>query len=260
MGKTIAIASRKGGVGKTATAVSLSVGLAQNGKSVLVLDCDPQHSATVSLGIRSADNLPTTLTSVMNAEIDDADYDPAIGIIHNAEGVDILPTNNSLAFVELTLVQSMSRESVLRQYVERVRERYDYVIIDCSPNIGLLTINALAAADSVIIPVCPKYLDALGLEQLLKTVAQIRRQINPKLAVEGILLTMADHRASHTREVVSLVEEAYGNNIRIYSEHIPRSVRVAEASAGGMSIYAHDPRGKVAAACESVVREVLSNG
>jgi chromosome partitioning protein len=257
MGKTSLVAARKGGVGKTTTTVSLGIGLAREGNRVLLIDADSQHSLTASLGVKEPDKLKATLASVISEIIDERDADPGAGILSHSEGVDFLPSNNSLTGIELALAPLIGRETILRQYVEQVKPVYDYILIDTAPTLDLLTINALAAADSVIIPVCPKYLDALGLEKLLKAVAQIRRQINPKLAVEGILLTMVDRRASHTRDIVSLVENAYGGNIRIYAEYIPRSVRVAEASADGVSIYIRDPRGKVAAAYESLVREVL---
>jgi chromosome partitioning protein len=257
MGKTIFVGARKGGVGKTTTAANLGIGLTRQGKKTLLIDADSQHSLTIGLGIKEPDKLKLTLASVISEIIDERDADPNAGILHHSEGVDLLPANSSLTGIELALAPLIGRETVLRQYVEKVKPLYDFILIDTAPALDLLTINALAAADSVIIPVCPKYLDTLGLEKLLKAVAQIRRQINPKLAVEGILLTMVDRRASHTRDIISLVENAYGGNIRIYAEHIPRSVRVAEASADGVSIYTRDPKGKVAAAYESLVREVL---
>jgi chromosome partitioning protein len=257
MGKTILVAARKGGVGKTTTSVSLGVGLARAGKKVLLLDADSQHSLTASLGVKEPEKLSVTLASVISEIIDERDIDITAGTIHHSEGIDFLPSNSKLTGIELALAPLIGRETILRQYIEKVKRKYDFIISDTAPTLDLLTVNALAAADSVIIPVCPKFLDALGLEQLLKAVAQIRRQINPKLAVEGILLTMVDRRATHTREIMSLVENAYGDNIHICSEHIPRSVRVSEASADGVSIYTRDPRGKVAAAYESLVREVL---
>jgi chromosome partitioning protein len=174
--------------------------------------------------------------------------------------VDFLPSNSGLTGIELALTQLIGREMVLRRYIDKVKSVYDYVIIDTAPTLDLLTVNALAAADSVIIPVCPKYLDALGLELLLKAIAQIKRQINPSLAIGGILLTIVDRRANLTREVILIIEQAYGKNIRIFGEYIPRSVKAAECSARGMSIYAHDPSGKVAAAYNSFVKEVARCG
>jgi len=257
MGKTIFVGARKGGVGKTMTAASLGFGLAKQGKRVLLLDCDSQHSLTVSLGVREPDKLTATLTSVMNEIINEREIDPTAGILRHSEGVDFLPANSGLTGIELALTQLLGREMVLRQYIDKVKHGYDYVIIDTAPSLDLLTVNALAAADTVIIPVCPKYLDALGLELLLKAIAQIKRQINPKLTVFGILMTIVDRRANLTREVIASIEQAYGNNIRIFGEHIPRSVKAAECSAQGVSIYRHDPNGKVASAYSSLVGEVL---
>jgi chromosome partitioning protein len=256
MGKTIAIASRKGGVGKTTTAVSLAIGLTRKGKSVLILDCDPQHSTTISLGLKEPDKLNDTLATAMLAIVNDVDFNPLAGIVQHSEGVSLLPSNNSLSGVELALVQAMSRESVLRQFIGKVKVNYDYIVIDCNPNLGLLTLNALVAADSVIIPVVPKFLDAKGLEALLKTIAQVQRQINSSLTIDGILLTMVDRRANFTREIISLIKDTYGGKIQVFSEAIPRSVRVTEASASGQSIFNYDPNGKVAAAYSKLVEEV----
>ena len=257
MGKTIIIAARKGGVGKTMTAMSLGAGLAREGKRVLAIDADSQHSLTVSFGITDPDRLTVTLASVMMSIIGETAFDPTNGLIHHSEGVDLLPANNSLTGIELALAPLIGRETVLRQYIDMVKPLYDAIIIDTAPTLDLLTVNSLAAADSVIIPVAPRYLDAKGLELLLKAVAQIKRQINPALSIEGILLTMVDRRATFTRDIISLVENAYGGSIKIFSEYIPRSVRAAESTAQGVSIFSHDPNGKVAAAYRSLVVEVM---
>jgi chromosome partitioning protein len=257
MGKTIFIGARKGGVGKTMTAASLGVGLARKGKKTLVIDADSQHSLTVSLGVREPDKLQFTLATAMNRIISETDFSPTDGIIHHAEGVDLLPASDGLTGIELALAPLIGRETVLRRYIEAVKPLYDFILIDTAPTLDLLTVNALAASDSVIIPVAPKFLDAKGLELLLKSIAQIRRQINPALSIEGILLTMVDRRANFTREIISLVENAYGGNIRIFSEYIPRSVRAAETSARGISIFKHDPNGKVAAAYAALAEGVL---
>ena len=260
MGKTIAVSCLKGGVGKTMTSASLGVGLAKQGKKVVCIDTDAQHSLTVSFGIPEPDKLPVTLSTVMSNIISETDFDPMAGIIHHSDGVDILPSNNTLAGMEIALVQQIGRETVLRQYIEKLKPFYDYIIADCAPSLDLLTINALAAANSVIIPVVPKYLDAKGLELLLKSIAQIRRQINPSLSIGGILLTMVDRRASFTREIISLVETAYGSKIHIFGEHIPHSVRAVESTAKGISIFSHDPKGRVAAAYAALTGEVLNCG
>ena len=257
MGKTIFIGVRKGGVGKTMTVANLGIGLAREGKKTLVIDTDSQFSLTVSLGVRELDKLPFTLSTVMSNIINERHFDPTEGLIHHSEGVDLLPANSSLTGIELALAPLIGRETVLRQYVEMVRPLYDFILIDTPPTLDLLTVNALSAADSIIIPIAPKFLDAKGLELLLRSIAQIRRQINPNLLIEGILLTMVERRANHTREVIELVENAYGGNIQIFADYIPRSVRAAETSARGVSIFAHEPNGKVAAAYQSLVGEVL---
>ena len=259
MGKTIAVSNMKGGVGKTMTAASLGAGLARQGKSVLCLDADAQHSLTVSFGISEPGKLPITLSTMMSNIINETDFDPTAGIVHLSDGVDLLPSNSSLAGLEIALAGLIGRETVLRQYIERVKPLYDYLIVDCAPSLDLLTINALASANSVIIPVVPQFLDAKGLELLLKNIAQIRRQINPKLSIDGILLTMVDKRAHFTRDIINLVENAYGGNIRIFNEHIPRSIRASESTAQGVSIFTYDPNGRIAAAYAALTREVLSD-
>ena len=160
MGKTIAVSNMKGGVGKTMTAASLGAGLARQGKTVLCLDADAQHSLTISLGISEPSKLPVTLTTMMSNIINDTDFDPTAGIVHHPDGVDLLPSNNTLAGLEIALAGMIGRETVLRQYIENVKPLYDYTIIDCAPSLDLLTINSLAAADSIIIPVVPRFLDA----------------------------------------------------------------------------------------------------
>ena len=257
MGKTIFIGARKGGVGKTMTTASLGVGLAREGKRTLVIDADSQFSLTVSLGVKDPDKLPVTLATIMNNIISETAFDSTSGIIHHADGVDLLPANSSLTGIELALAPLIGRETILRQYLEKVKPLYDFILIDTAPALDLLTINALAAADSAIIPVVPKFLDAKGLELLLKSISQVRRQINPNLTISGILLTMVDRRANFTRDIIALVESAYGGNIHIFGEHIPRSVRAAESTAQGVSIFSYEPNGKVATAYQSLAMEVL---
>ena len=201
-----------------------------------------------------------TSALVMTRLINETEFDLTSELSHCAEGVDLLPANNSLAGIELALAPLIGRETVLRQYVEKVKPLYDYIIIDTSPTLDLLTINALAAADGVIIPVCPKFLDAKGLELLLKSVAQIKRQINPNLTIDGILFTMTDRRSAHARQMIDSVSEAYGGNIRIFNQSVPCSIRTAECAALGKSIFSYDPRGKVAAAYDALAEEVLLCG
>ena len=259
MGTTIAVSNLKGGVGKTMTTVSLGAGLAKQGKRVLCLDADAQHSLTVSFGVSEPDKLPVTLTTIMINIINETGFDPTTGIVHHSDGVDFLPSNTTLAGLEISLAGLIGRETILRQYIEMMKPLYDYIIVDCAPSLNLLTINVLAAADSVIIPVVPCFLDAKGLELLLKSISQIRRQINPSLSIGGILMNMVDRRSNFTKEIISLVENAYGDNIRIFNEHIPRSVRASESTAQGVSIFTHNPNGRVTAAYTSLTREVLES-
>jgi chromosome partitioning protein len=259
MGKTIVITNRKGGCGKTATAVNLGIGLARQGKKVLVIDADSQHSLSVSLGVAEPEKLTVTLATVIRDIIEEKEMILEAGIIRHTEGVDLLPANNSLAGVEITLAPLIGRETILRQYIDRVKPLYEYILLDTAPTLDLLTVNALAAASGVIIPVVPRFLDAKGLELLLKTISQMKRQINPHLTIEGILLTMTDRRTKFAREIISMIESAYGGRIHIFKEHIPYSVRAAETSATGKSIFSHDLNCTVAAAYASLVGEVLAD-
>lgn len=257
--KVIAVTNMKGGVGKTMTAASLGAGLARQGKRVLCVDADAQHSLTVSFGVQEPDRLPVTLSTIMSYIINNNDFDLSSGIINHCDGIKLLPSSNTLASMEIALAGLIGRETILKQYIDKIKSEYDYIVIDCAPSLDLLTINALAATDSVIIPVVPRFLDAKGLELLLKTIAQIRKQINPKLTIEGILMTMVDHRANFTNDIISLIEKTYGDSINIFCERIPRSVRASESTAQGISIFSYDPNGKVASAYSALTKEVLSN-
>lgn len=259
MAKTICLSNQKGGVGKSVTTANLGIGLARQGKKVLLIDNDPQASLSISLGCQKPDELPLTLVEIMNGIMQDTPLPMDAGIIHHNEGVDLIPASIELSGVEVSLVNAMTRETILRQYLELVKPLYDYILIDTSPSLGMLTINALAAADSVLIPVQAEYLPARGLELLLRTVARVRRQINPELVISGILLTMVDERTNDAKETKEIIHEAYGSQIHMFSD-IPRSVRTSETTKKGSSVYVHDPNGKVAAAYETLTREVLSVG
>ena len=259
MCKIIAIANQKGGVGKTTTTGNLGIGLARRGKRVLLIDADAQGSLTASLGFTEPDSLEVTLATVMGNLINDGGAAPGEGILRHEEGIDLMPGNIELSGLEVSLVNAMSRETVLRSYIEAVRDSYDYILIDCMPSLGMITINAFACADSILIPVQAAYLPVKGLQQLIKTVGKVKRQINPKLEIEGILLTMVDSRTNYAKDIASMLNEAYGGRVRIFANAIPVSVRAAEISAEGVSIYKHDPKGKAAAAYCALTEEVITS-
>jgi chromosome partitioning protein len=255
----IAVVNQKGGTAKTTTVENLGIGLAREGKKVLLVDTDPQGSLTISLGYPRPDELETTLFDLLNKTINEDCVTAGEGIVHQAEGIDLIPANISLAGLEVALVNTMNRERILKQFLEPVKGNYDYVLLDCMPSLGMLTVNALAAADAALVPVQANYLSAKGLEQLLQTINKVKRQINPKLRIEGILLTMVDGRTNYGREISSLIRDTYGGHIKIFNSEIPRSVRAAEISAEGKSIFLHDPKGKVAEAYQNLTKEVLTN-
>ena len=257
--KVIAIANQKGGVGKTTTTVNLGAALAKMGKRVLLIDADPQASCTVALGFKNPDKLQCTLSSVFKTIMEDYEIKPEFNVLQCDEGMDLMPADIELCTVEMMLMNELSREGIMREYTDSVRDRYDYILIDCMPSLGLLTLNALCACDSVIIPSQPDYLSAKGLEQLMTNLCKVKKRMNPELKVNGIVLTMVDYRTTFARDVSEMIRSNY-SKYRVFETAIPRSIRVAETSAEGVSIFEHDPKGKVAEAYSMFAKEVDSDG
>jgi len=260
MCKVIAIANQKGGVGKTTTAVSLGEGLVNEGKKVLMIDADPQASMTLTFGYREPDKLEHSLVDIISMIVNEEEIPESFAIIHHSENLDLLPSNIELSAAEVSLVNAMSRELILHAYIETVRNRYDYILIDCMPSLGVMTVNALACADTVLIPVQAAYLSVKGLQQLIKTIYTVKRRLNPKLAIEGILMTMVDRRTVYAKNIAEEVNKVYGKSIPVFPIEIPLSVRAAEISAVARSIYDYDPKGKAAFAYASLTKEVMKHG
>ena len=258
--KTIAICNQKGGVGKTMTTVNLGVGLAMQGKKVLLIDADPQGDLTTCLGWRDTDNLGITLATKLTDVISETMNDPTDGILHHEEGVELLPANLELSAMEYNLMNAMSRETTLRNYLSQVKDRYDFVLIDCMPSLSMVTLNALSAADSVIIPVQAQYLPAKGMTQLVQTISKVKKYINQDIKIDGMLLTLVDNRTNLAKSTVEALRENFGNQIKLYRTSIPIAVKAAETSSKGKSIYAYEPNSTVSKAYAEFTKEVLADG
>ena len=257
--QVIAVATQKGGVGKSTTVFNLGAGLAANGKKVLLVDVDPQGDLTKMLGLRKPNDLPLTLGNVMSNIVAGVSGSDHPEIMQHHEGFDFVPGNRSLSAVEVSLVNAMSRETVLRQYINTVKNDYDYVLLDCRPALGMLVINALSASDYVLIPVQAEYFAAEDMTELIGTVQSIKRQINPKLKIGGVFMTMASG-ANFRKDIIASVKATYGKYLPIMQTVIPDTVRLAEISTADCSIFKHEPNGKAAEAYRTLVQEVMDIG
>jgi len=236
---------------------NLGIGLALAGKRVCLIDADPQGSLTVSLGYPEPDGLPNTLATVMMRIINGEDIPSGFSLLHHVEGVDLVPANIELSGLEVSLSSAMSREMILKEYIDSIRDSYDYILIDCMPSLGVMTINALVAADEIIIPVQAAYLPVVGLQMLIKTISVVKKRLNKQLSIGGILITMVDYRTNYAKDITAMIRENYGSSVGVLESFIPFSVKVAEASAEGVSIYRYAPKCKAALSFCSLTKEVL---
>ena len=257
MNKVIAIANQKGGVGKTTTTINLGVGLSRQGKKVLLIDADAQANLTICSGFNRPDKLKYTISNALIDVANEADNISINNLLKSDEGVDLLPANLNLSAVENQIISLMGRECLLKGYIEKIKNNYDYILIDCSPTLNVITINAFTAADKVIIPAQASYLAVMGLQDLIKTVGQVHRQLNPRVEIEGILITMFDNRTNYSKEVVQILRDTYEGKIKIFNTIIPRSIKQEESSTTGKSIYEYAEKNKVAESYFNFVKEVM---
>ena len=258
--RVISVVNQKGGVGKSVTSTNLGIGLTRRGLKVLIVDLDSQASQTVSLGWRVPDDLPATIATQISKIIDNKPFEALEGILQHAEGVDLMPASIELSSLDMRMMNAMSREFILRNYLDELKPHYNAIILDCPPTLGIMTINALTASTSVLIPVQPEYLSVVGMSQLFGTVTQVKKNVNPDLQIEGVLITLANMRTNLAKNTVEKIQEAYGGNVRVFSHPIPYTTKVKEASAAGESIFVYEPKNNAAYAYDQLAKEVDRNG
>lgn len=257
MSEVICIANQKGGVAKTTTTANLGIGLVRSGKRVLLVDFDPQADLCDSLGLKHTDDLDYTIANAMEGLISEGTIDYERLIFQHREGVDIIPSNIDLSDLELRLVSVMGREKILNTCLEPLKRKYDYILIDCPPSLGMLTINALSTADKVLIPVQAQYLPAKGMTKLLSTVNKVKRQINPKIQVCGIAITLADMQTNMAKSTIEAIQKNFGKHLNIFHSIIPVCVKAAEAGTEGKSIYQYAGNSTASQAYTSLTKEVI---
>lgn len=255
--KTIAIANQKGGVGKTTTTLSLGVALSKLGNKVLLVDTDPQSDLTASMGWTESDKLNLNLSDLMESAIVCRDFSTEEAILHHKENIDLLPSSLDLSVTESNLFNAYSRERTLKDCLEQVKDKYDYILIDCMPSLGMMTINALTASDSVIIPVQSQYLAARGMTHLLQTIDRTQKRLNENLKIEGVLLTLNDNRTNLSKDINTFMRENYGKHIKIFNTQIPIAIKAAESTLQGESIFSYDKNNRVANAYLEFAKEVI---
>ena len=258
--KVIAITNQKGGVGKTTTTFNLGVALAKQGKKVLIVDVDPQSNLTTYAGWYNEEDLRYTLSDLMEQSMNDEEIKTKESILHHKENIDLIPSSLNLSALENALAYAMSKEYTLRNCLSVVKNDYDYILLDCQPSLGMLTINALASADSVLIPVQSEYFALRGMTDLFKIINKVRRQINPTLKIDGAFITLVDKRTNLSREIAKQISDNYGSILKLYDTKIPRAVKTAESTSSGGSIFSYDKSGVVAEAYSSLSKEVLDDG